>query len=91
MGGADAASMGGSTIASGGTSTRMNNAGESHCYHCGGEDHWANICPELAEEQQAQLHMTVEGTGEGDEQGEQTAHQFFHAIMVQGEGTGEPI
>ena len=29
--------------------------------------------------------MTVEGTGEGDEQLEQAAHQFFHATMVQGE------
>ena len=80
---ADTASVGASTIASGGT--RTNNAGESHCYHCGGEGHWANECPELAEEQQAQHHMTVEGMGEGDEQAEQTAHQFFHATMVQGE------
>ena len=83
VGGADAASVGVSTISSGGT--RTSNVGESHCYHCGGEGHWANECPELAEEQQAQHHMTVEGMGEGDEQAEQTAHQFFHATMVQGE------
>ena len=71
-GGADAASVGNSTIASGGT--RTNNAGDSHCHHCGGKGHWANECPELAEEQQAQLHMTVEGMGKGDKQAEQTAH-----------------
>ena len=82
-GGGDAASVSNSTIASGGT--RTNNVGDSHCYHCGGEGHWANECPELAEEQQAQLHMTVEGTGEENEQVGQTAHQFFHASMVQGE------
>jgi hypothetical protein len=82
-GGGDAASMSNSTIASGGT--RTNNPGDSHCHHCRGDGHWANECPELAEEQQAQLHMTVEGTGEENEQAGQTAHQFFHASMVQGE------
>ena len=40
---------------------------DSHCYHCGGEGHWTNECPELAEEQQAQLNMMVEGSVE-DEQ-----------------------
>lgn len=81
--GGDAASVGGSMLSSGGT--RTNNTGDSHCYHCGGEGHWANKCSELAEEQQAQLHMTVEGTSEEDKQAARTAHQFFHASMVQGE------
>ncbi len=78
----DAASVGRSTQPS--ERVRTNNAGDSHCYHCGGEDHWANKCPELAEEQQAQLHTTLEGSKE-DELGAQTAHQFFHASMVQEE------
>jgi hypothetical protein len=78
VGGGDAASVGASTITSG--ATRMNNVGDSHCYHCGGEGHWANKCQELAEEQQAQLHMMVEGTGEGDEQAGQTAHQTVIAF-----------
>jgi hypothetical protein len=34
------------------------------------------VYPELAEEQQAQLHMLVEGNKE-EEQGAQTVHQFF--------------
>ncbi len=29
--------------------------------------------------------MTVEGTGRGDKEAGETAHQFFHASMVQGE------
>jgi hypothetical protein len=78
----DAASVGRSTLLSG--RVRTNNAGDSHCYHCRGKDHWANKCPELAEEQQAQLHMTLEGSKEY-ELGAQTVHQFFHASMVQGE------
>ncbi len=72
--------MGGSTLSSGGTQT--NSGGGSHCYNCGAEGHWASKCPELAEEQQAQLPMTVEGNNEEEEQGAQTAHQFFHASMV---------
>ena len=71
-----------STLLSGGT--RTNSAGDSHCYNYGAEGHWASVYPELAEEQQAKLHMLVEGNKE-EEQGAQTVHQFFHASMVQGE------
>ena len=60
----------------------MNNMGDSHCYHCGAEDHWANGCPGMAEKQQAQLHMTME-EGEEEEQGVQAAHQFLHVCMAQ--------
>ena len=84
MGIGDTASVGGSTLLPGGTQT--NRAGDSHCYNCGAEGHWTSNCqcPELVEEQQALLHMTVEGNEE-DKQGAQTAHQFFHTSMVQGE------
>jgi hypothetical protein len=41
--------------------TKINSAGESHCYHCGGEEHRARECPALTAEQQEQLHMVVEG------------------------------
>ena len=81
-GGGDSASVSASTLSPGGM--RTNNAGDSHCYHCGAEGHWANECLELAVEQQAQLHMTGEG-GEEEEQGAQTVHQFLHACMAQGE------
>ncbi len=63
----------------------MNNAADSHCYHRRGKGHWANECPELAEEQQVQLHMMVEGTNKENKQAALTAHQFFHSSMVQGE------
>ncbi len=57
---------------------QTNNAGESHYFYCGEEGHWARECPFLsAEQQQEQLHMTLEGQ-ERVEQEEETAHQFFH-------------
>ena len=35
---------------------KYNKNGESHFFHCGGEDHWANNCPELNKEHQGKLH-----------------------------------
>jgi hypothetical protein len=63
---------------------QTNSAGESHCFHCGKNDHWAIECPLLFTEQQDQLHMTLEAQ-EGVEQEEDTAHQFFHFSMLQAE------
>ena len=41
-----------SAISEEGSVARSNRNGETHCFHCGEECHWANICPLLLEEQQ---------------------------------------
>ena len=40
--------------------SKTNSKGESHCFNCGLPSHWANECPQLINEQQAQLHMNVD-------------------------------
>ncbi len=45
---------------------KTNSSGESHCFNCGSLDHWARDCPQLKEEQQAELHMAVKGLGMAD-------------------------
>jgi hypothetical protein len=62
-----------------------NNAGESHCFHCGEERPWARECQFLLAEQQEQLHMTLDGR-ERLEQEEEMAHQLFHVSMMQADG-----
>jgi hypothetical protein len=39
---------------------KVSQAEDTHCYNCSATDHWANECPELTSDQQAQLHMVVE-------------------------------
>ena len=39
---------------------RVNSKGESHCFHCGKADHWADTCPDLSEEQKAQIMVNYE-------------------------------
>ncbi len=62
--------------------TRMNSAGESHCYNCGEEGHWAREYLHHSTKQQKQLHMVLEREAEEDQKG-QMAHQFFHVSMLQ--------
>ncbi len=79
-GGGDISTM---TGGSGGDGARTNSWGDSHCYNCGGTDHWAYKCPQLTNEQQAQLHMNLEGNEEVEEQ-EQEGHQLLNVALVQG-------
>ena len=36
-----------------------NRNGETHCFHCGEDGHWENVCPLILEEQQSQLQMNI--------------------------------
>jgi hypothetical protein len=63
---------------------KTNNCGDSHCYNCGSADHWAYECPQLTNEQQAQLHMNLEGNKDVEEQEHQEGHQLLNVTMVQG-------
>ena len=66
--------------------TRTNSRGDLHCYNCGGTDHWAYECPQLSSKQQAQLHMTVEGNEEAEEEqeGQSQGHQLPNVTLAQG-------
>ena len=46
-----------SAISEEGSVVHSNCNGETHCFHCGEEGHWANVCPLLLKEQQSQLQM----------------------------------
>ena len=48
-----------SAISEEGSVARYNRNGETYCFHCGEEGHWANVCPLLLEEQQSQLQMNI--------------------------------
>ena len=68
-----------------GDGLKTNKKGESHCFNCKAEDHWANECPELNDEQRAQLrgdrdaqlHMHIAAVGEEDNTG-------VNAMMLSG-------
>ena len=48
-----------SVISEEGSVARSNRNGETNCFRCGEEGHWANMCPLLLEEQPSQLQMKI--------------------------------
>ena len=38
-----------------GQKQKYNQNGESHCFHCGSEDHWTKNCPKINKEHQGKL------------------------------------
>jgi hypothetical protein len=80
--GDDVSTMTGRT---GGGESKTNSKGESHCFNCGSPSHWAYKCPQLSNEQQAQLHMNVEAQEQGvKEQEAQEGHRLLHMTLAQG-------
>ena len=58
-----------SAISEEGSAARSNCNGETHCFQCGEEVHWANMCPLLLEEQQSQLQMNIVVEDEAADEG----------------------
>ena len=46
-----------------GGATKTNSKGETHCFSCGEDGHWANECPNIPKEQRKQLHMKFYSLG----------------------------
>jgi hypothetical protein len=67
-----------------GDGSRTNSTGESHCFHCGGADHWAYKCPKRTGDQRGQLHINLQAqdnTGGGQEE---EGHQLPNIRLAQG-------
>ena len=74
-----------STITGRTNEVKTNSKGESHCFNCGGSDHWAYECPQLTKEQQEQLHMCLEDEDDDNDGAEQKdGHQLLHVSLLQG-------
>ena len=62
-----------SSISEKGGDARSNRNGDTHCFHCGEEGHWANMFPLLLEEQQSQLQMNIVADNEAVDEGDENA------------------
>jgi hypothetical protein len=67
-----------------GDGPRTNSKGESHCFHCGGADHWAYECPELTGDQQGQLHIKLQAQDNAGGGQEEEGHQLLNITLAQG-------
>jgi hypothetical protein len=67
-----------------GDDPRTNSKGESHCFHCGGADHWAYKCPKLTGDQQGQLHINLQVQDNMGGVQEEEGHQLLNVMLAQG-------
>ena len=73
-----------STICEERSVARSNCNGETHCFHCGEEGHWAKMCPLLLGEQQSHLQMNIVVEDEASDDGNKDAKEKggFMGIQV---------
>ena len=72
-----------------GSVARSNLNGETHCFHCGEEGQWVNMCPLLLEEQQSQLQMNIVVDDEASDKRDENAKGKggfvgIQVVMLQG-------
>jgi hypothetical protein len=67
-----------------GDGPRTNSKGESHCFHCGGANHWAYESPELTGDQQGQLHINLQVQDNAGGGQEEEGHQLLNVTLAQG-------
>jgi hypothetical protein len=67
-----------------GNGPRTNSKGESHCFHCGVPDHWANECPKLTADQQGHLHMNLQYKKDRGDAQQEEGHQLLSVMLARG-------
>jgi hypothetical protein len=67
-----------------GDGPRTNSKGESHCFYCGGGNHWAYECPELPGDQQGQLHINLQAQENAGGGQEEEGQQLLNVTLAQG-------
>jgi hypothetical protein len=67
-----------------GDGPRTNSKGESHCFLCGGANHWAYECSELTGDQQGQLHISLQVQDNARGSQEEEGHQLLNVMLAHG-------
>ena len=69
---------------------KYNKKGESHCFHCGSEDNWANNFTEINKDQQGKLHAKFKSEErEEEDDGDKIAFIQVSLYQVNGDSNEE--